>query len=147
MARPRMFPELTEQEYQDWKRHKKSEYQRVQRDKLIAEGKRPAPKYRHGNRKQSTYEGHLRRQYGIDLEQFARMYEQQGHACAVCFVHLPLDGSKELVPHVDHCHTTGKVRGLLCHSCNIGVGMLKDDPARLRQAANYLEGDRVCFPA
>mgnify|MGYP001576209901 CR=1 FL=1 len=44
--------------------------------------------------------------------------------------------------HIDHNHTTGAVRGLLCTQCNVGVGMLKDSPAVLRAAANYLETGR-----
>lgn len=41
--------------------------------------------------------------------------------------------------YVDHCHETGVVRGLLCHNCNFAIGYMKDNPQRLRAAANYLE--------
>lgn len=44
--------------------------------------------------------------------------------------------------HVDHCHESGVVRGVLCHECNVAAGMLKDDPARLRALADYLERPR-----
>lgn len=44
---------------------------------------------------------------------------------------------------IDHCHKTGKVRGLLCKTCNTGIGHLKDDPNILRSAINYLELDRT----
>jgi hypothetical protein len=43
---------------------------------------------------------------------------------------------------IDHCHITGKVRGLLCHKCNKGIGLLGDDPARVAAALNYLEGTK-----
>jgi hypothetical protein len=41
---------------------------------------------------------------------------------------------------VDHCHATGKVRGLLCHNCNRALGLLKDDKSTIRRALEYLEG-------
>ena len=46
--------------------------------------------------------------------------------------------------HVDHDHETGKIRGLLCHACNIVLGLVKDDPDRLRLLANYLEVSNGC---
>lgn len=65
------------------------------------------------------------------------MLEAQGGMCAVCV--QPLSISKS---HVDHDHGTGGVRGILCFNCNGGLGQFKDDPERLRRAAQYLERDR-----
>lgn len=70
--------------------------------------------------------------YGITLTQLEEMAATQGGACAVCKVALT-------TPHIDHCHTTGKIRGLLCLTCNAGIGLLRDDPALLRRAVEYLE--------
>ena len=78
------------------------------------------------------------RSYGLSLDDYDRMLEQQEGKCAVC--HSTDNGhplSNFFV--VDHCHETGKVRGLLCNSCNRGIGFFVDDPARLLQAAVYLE--------
>ena len=73
-----------------------------------------------------------RKRYGIDEAEYERRIEEQHGLCAIC----------EEVPHdyfaVDHCHDTGKVRGLLCRKCNVGIGMLKDDPKIVQRAAAYL---------
>jgi hypothetical protein len=76
-----------------------------------------------------------RRFYGITLTDYADMFTDQFGACAVC------GGINPSGHHlaVDHCHDTGRVRGLLCHACNAGMGKLRDDPALLRRAATYLE--------
>jgi hypothetical protein len=70
--------------------------------------------------------------YGLSHEDIEDMLDSQGHACALC--------RKELSGKftVDHCHDTGKVRGLLCYTCNTGLGKFGDDPERLRDAINYL---------
>lgn len=74
----------------------------------------------------------LVRLYGITLDQFNAMLGTQDGRCAVC-----LDPMKEV--HVDHCHETKVVRGLLCGSCNRGLGQFKDEPERLRAALRYLD--------
>lgn len=76
------------------------------------------------------------RLYGITLDQYHAMLEQQGERCAICQrVIKPVGRST----HIDHDHATGKVRGLLCEQCNAGLGQFKDRPEVLRAAATYLE--------
>lgn len=72
--------------------------------------------------------------YGITLEQYELMLEAQGQSCAICLSEF--DGT----PHIDHDHVTQQVRGLLCMSCNVSIGRMKDDAEALRRAAKYLEG-------
>ena len=75
----------------------------------------------------------LLRRYGIDLQTKARMYEEQLKSCALCRVQSDIDKL-----HVDHCHTTKKVRGLLCNRCNGMVGYV--ELADLTKVFNYLKG-------
>lgn len=77
----------------------------------------------------------LKVKYGINSEIYDKMLEDQDHRCCICRSDTP-DGSGNF--HVDHCHTTGKVRGLLCHHCNTGIGSLKDDVDILQKAIDYL---------
>ena len=80
----------------------------------------------------------LRKRYGITQEDFERMALSQNHLCAICGeIPSGTDKRGDLL-HVDHCHDTGVVRGLLCNRCNIGISNLKHDPAILRNAAEYL---------
>jgi predicted nucleic acid-binding Zn ribbon protein len=72
--------------------------------------------------------------YGLTVADVHALMESQGRACAICrSAEWGLKG-----PQVDHCHTNGHVRGLLCASCNNGLGRFKDDPERLDRAAAYL---------
>lgn len=71
--------------------------------------------------------------YGLEPEDFDQIRVNQDNRCAVC--REPFAET----PNVDHCHLTGKIRGLLCHNCNRGLGLFKDRPIRLRAAAAYLE--------
>lgn len=78
--------------------------------------------------------------YGITPAEYDALLENQGGLCAICRKPetVARDGKVMRMP-VDHCHDTGRIRGLLCHRCNRAVGMLGDDPEVLRAAANYLE--------
>lgn len=69
--------------------------------------------------------------YGITCEQVEQMLEAQAGACAICLRPIP-------VPAIDHCHATGKVRGLLCRPCNSGLGMFQDNTESLSRAIEYL---------
>mgnify|MGYP000917389787 FL=1 len=84
----------------------------------------------------------LSRSYGLSGEDFERMLAAQGGRCRLCGARL--DGARgAFVPHVDHCHTSGRVRGLLCHHCNVLLGHAKESPTLLRAAANYVEDNRA----
>lgn len=79
----------------------------------------------------------LRRRYGITLEDKGVMYTAQRGLCAICRAHVETLSEA----HVDHCHTSGHIRGLLCSRCNLGIGHLYDDSERCLRAAAYLSGN------
>lgn len=93
--------------------------------------------------------GRLRRQYGLDAADFASWARRQGDVCAIC--REPGSSTRGARLHVDHDHSTGLVRGLLCTNCNRGLGYFKDSVERLIDAAEYLErfaarsGDQALF--
>lgn len=78
----------------------------------------------------------LKSKFGLSIEDYNSMFEKQNGVCAICF-HKEKQG-KHL--GVDHCHTTSRIRGLLCSECNNGIGKLKDDPILLQRAIEYLNG-------
>jgi hypothetical protein len=78
-------------------------------------------------------EANLQRLYGITSSDFEKMVSAQAGKCAIC-----LKEQQEEVLYVDHCHETGRVRGLLCRLCNFALSNLKDDPAAAARAARYL---------
>lgn len=85
---------------------------------------------------------HLKEKYNMTLQDYSKLSEEQKGKCKICnkeetTIHNILRTIKPLT--VDHCHTTGKVRGLLCDSCNRALGYFKDNPIALRKAADYLE--------
>ena len=75
--------------------------------------------------------------YGISIEHYEEMYEQQQGRCKICNIEEKHASRGKF--HVDHCHKTEEVRGLLCGKCNRGLGMFRDNSEFLREAANYLE--------
>jgi hypothetical protein len=85
---------------------------------------------------------HLKKHYGLMLERFNEMRAAQGDVCAICckgeFAKHAVTGEPRALA-VDHDHSSGQIRGLLCTNCNKGVGCFRDDPALLRAAIAYLE--------
>lgn len=79
------------------------------------------------------------KKYGITVEDQDRMLKEQNNKCAICGKEIFLfSTSKNLIAHVDHNHKTGKIRGLLCHDCNVGLGNFKDNTEYLLGAISYL---------
>ncbi|WAU80726.1 endonuclease VII domain-containing protein [Streptomyces sp. Qhu-G9] len=74
----------------------------------------------------------LKRNYGLTEAERDEMIASQKGLCVICL--------KAPAVQVDHCHKTGRVRGVLCFNCNSGLGLLRDDPDVMYRAADYLEG-------
>jgi hypothetical protein len=77
--------------------------------------------------------------YGATLEDYDRLFMEQGGRCAICGSDNP--GSRKISTRFafDHDHESGRARGLLCYLCNIGLGSFQDNPETLRAAIAYLE--------
>lgn len=85
--------------------------------------------------KQTTIARNMVNRYGITATDYAKMLVAQQGCCKIC----GKDTLERL--NIDHNHITGKVRGLLCRLCNMGIGHFVDSPALLRKAAEYLESN------
>ena len=79
----------------------------------------------------------------MTLEQFHWLEAQQDYKCAICGTSEPMGTYN--VWHVDHCHDTGRVRGILCFKCNMGLGKFDDSPLLLRLAIEYLLREPLVF--
>lgn len=80
-------------------------------------------------------ESYFKRRYGITVQDYEELLQAQDGKCALCGGITEANG----LLYVDHSHRTGKVRALLCNSCNVALGLFKDDPALMRAAADYVE--------
>ncbi len=113
-------------------------------DQTTPEGKLA---YGRAYRKKNTHvwRDHMfRTKFGITLVDYHNMLDAQTGVCAICKQpETRTRYGKPTILAVDHCHTAGHVRGLLCNNCNNGVGRFRDDPALLRAAADYLERHAV----
>ncbi len=92
-----------------------------------------------GLRAKYQREWKLLKKYGMSLEDYNTLLEKQHGVCAICGA-APLDGELRGELKVDHNHSTGEVRGLLCDNCNKALGLFKDNPKAMRRAAAYVEG-------
>ena len=112
--------EKAKQKYRDWREENI--------DKVRA--------YRKQNRAKH-YRQEVMRKYGVDEGWFDEQLKKQGGMCECCNRKFAW-GDKQTTPHVDHCHQSGEVRGILCNRCNSVLGLSKDDPNLLSTLAEYL---------
>lgn len=85
----------------------------------------------------------LWKQYGVTTEAYDAALEAQGHRCAICRTDKAAARHSHYSWRVDHCHATDKVRGLLCHNCNIAMGLLKENMETLEAMINYLKYHKI----
>ena len=129
---------MSEQEFRDMSRD--ARYRLRYPERINAAAKRWRDKHLQYNRdRQRQY--HLRYKYGITEECYAKLLAEQHGRCAICNTDKPT--GKWKVFAVDHCHHTGKVRGLLCNECNRGMGLLRDSAELLEKAAAYLRKHKI----
>ncbi len=91
-----------------------------------------------GIERRRRYGNWLERKYGLSIEQYDALHKDQEGKCKIC------DSEESRGKggfHVDHCHETGKVRGLLCTSCNMMLGLVKDNKETLMKAIEYLSAN------
>lgn len=137
-------------EYYRQNKHKWSPRTREQRDRYNAERRRKyaeceAERQKARNAAKRWQEANPERRlaqrlrkYGITPDEYRKMLNDQRGGCAICGSGIAGEGRSGGRMHVDHCHDTGRVRGLLCANCNHGIGKFKDDPSLLIKAAVYL---------
>lgn len=132
--------------YQDWDRYgySKEEWEKLPKSKRYRirnpeKMKTYVKRWADSNpehRREITRRYQLKYKYGIDEEYYQLLLKSQNFTCAIC--HTDTETGKWKRFCVDHCHLTGKVRGLLCNECNRGMGLLKDSEEILLKAAEYL---------
>ena len=98
---------------------------------------KPIAKARHERHPEYRKNTLLKYHYGITLEQYGEILAKQTGRCKVCL--SKEFGGKQKVFVIDHCHKTGRIRGLLCWHCNVAIGHLRDDPKIARAVVTYLE--------
>lgn len=123
--------------YREKNKERIAEYQRSYRAANKESLGAKAQAYRDSN-KEARRDYDLQRAYGLTAAQYDALMDCQGGKCAMCGV-AAAGGKGRL--HVDHCHDKGHVRGLLCHGCNTGIGLLKHDVSLLSSAITYLKAE------
>ncbi len=113
-------------------RDHRKRYGPVRRERILYNVKRRREKNPNFDRNYFAYR--LGHDFGITVEDWARMFNAQAGKCAACRRYF--ESSKHT--HVDHCHTTGKVRGLLCQGCNKAIGNMRDNVNSVIKLAIYL---------
>jgi len=92
--------------------------------------------YSHNHRKQKK-ENELKRRYGLSITEYNNLLLSQDNRCAICGQFLDLTNPRDIC--IDHNHQTGVIRGILCHKCNLAIGLLRDNPEYTNNATIYLK--------
>jgi Recombination endonuclease VII len=92
--------------------------------------------------KKRSFKNNLKK-YGITPENYQELFKQQEGKCAICSSSEVSVARRSYNLFVDHDHATGKVRGLLCHHCNAGLGHYRDNTETLKKAIEYLNANRT----
>ena len=121
--RHRLNPEPARRRTEAWRQANPERYA-ANREAFIASG----------GKKVADRRSHLKRKYGMTIEEYDAMLEAQGGGCFICGK-PPRD---DISLHVDHDHSTGRIRGILCFCCNNALADFQDDPSLLRKAASYV---------
>jgi hypothetical protein len=90
---------------------------------------------RHRKLPEKQYEYSIKYKYGISMEEYFKILDSQGNVCAIC----KKDNRFKKRFHLDHNHETNKVRGILCQTCNVGIGKFQDNIEFLEAAIKYLK--------
>lgn len=115
-------------------------YAKARREQLAGYHKKyhKENKEKHNDR---TRRGLIRKNYGISLEEYTAILAAQGGVCLICKVPIQPPNTRCKTGAracLDHCHDTGRIRGFLCHKCNLGIGMFYDRPELVLAAYEYL---------
>lgn len=118
---------LTQAERKERRREKAQEYNRKYRLRMKKE---QLALYR-----KRDCDSQRKKRYGLSPEQWEARFDEQGRRCAIC---KSPDPRSQKGWSTDHCHVGGKIRGILCHMCNVGLGAFRDNLEYLKTATDYL---------
>ena len=137
LGRPITREEKTARQ-KEWRDRNKDRLNRERRERYAADADWRAYKASEAKKRPpgSWRDSHYKRTFGITAAEYDRMLAEQHGGCAICGSSVADATGRKLA--VDHCHDSGRVRGLLCYSCNLAIAKLKDDPDLAERAAQYL---------
>ena len=123
-------------------RREKSSLWQKQNKERVNEKNRKWAKDNYDKKYDNSKNSKLLKEYGITLDEYNKMSESQNHCCKICGKGetKELNGTKWKLS-VDHCHKTGKIRGLLCSKCNVGLAKFEEDEQQFINAIKYLKGE------
>lgn len=122
-------------------RERSRQWRAKNREKHLEQSRKVSRSYYHSERGKRCHRNcRLKAMFGISLDDYEAMLASQGGVCAICKrAETTVRRGVVVSLAVDHCHETGKVRGLLCQACNVMIGHGRNDPDCLRAAIAYLE--------